>query len=431
MKIAVWHNLPSGGGKRALYNHVLGLLSRGHQIEAWCPDSADDRYLPLSEIITEHRLPFKLPPSPSKLRTKLVPQQYHDQLLQEMNRHSQTCAAAILKGGFYMVFAAPCRFYSVPRLAHFLTGQNLSTALYLQEPARIRYEAMPELPWLAPPPLPAHTFFLKRWWKNFSDYRFNYALRLDARRELEDVKHFDLILVNSYFSRESIARIYGLDARVCYLSHDAATFHRLQPPPPRERLVVGLGSMHSIKGVATAIEAVAHLSFPRPSLIWVANSEDSDYRRKMENLAALRQVDFQVRHHIGDDALVDLLNRASLLLYTSHLEPFGYAPIEANACGTPVVAVAEGGIRETVVDGVNGFLRDRDPAALAEAMNRLLTDPSLAYQQGEAGVQMSFGRWSPEQSIDRLEQHLRKLLSGKQTPPEEKLSSKSSNPATS
>ena len=57
MKIAVWHNLPSGGGKRALYNHVRGLRERGHTLESWCPPTADQNYLPLSELIAEHVVP--------------------------------------------------------------------------------------------------------------------------------------------------------------------------------------------------------------------------------------------------------------------------------------------------------------------------------------------------------------------------------------
>src|SRR6266446_7167318 len=46
VKIAVWHNLPSGGGKRALYYHVRGLVERGHTVESWCPPTADQSYLP-------------------------------------------------------------------------------------------------------------------------------------------------------------------------------------------------------------------------------------------------------------------------------------------------------------------------------------------------------------------------------------------------
>jgi len=58
MKIAVWHNLSSGGGKRALYHHCNGLAARGHKVEVWCPDTADRSYLPLDEFGTVHVLPL-------------------------------------------------------------------------------------------------------------------------------------------------------------------------------------------------------------------------------------------------------------------------------------------------------------------------------------------------------------------------------------
>ncbi|MBE7157014.1 MAG: glycosyltransferase family 4 protein [Rhodospirillales bacterium] len=414
MKIAVWHNLPSGGGKRALHGHVAGLVARGHQVEAWCPETADDRYLPLSELIPEHRLPFRVPQASGSPLDKLKAGLHDNPLTAEMDRHSQVCADEILRGGFDLVFAAPCRFFIVPRIGHFLRDHGLPLCLYLQEPYRHRYEALPELPWLAPLPESLPTSFLRRWRRKAGDALRLRRLRADARRELEDAKCYDLILVNSYFSRESVVRSYGLDARVCYLGFDAANFRRLDPPPPKERFIIGLGSMQNIKGVETAIEAVACLPAPRPPLIWVANSENPAYRREMESLAVQRQVDFQVRLRIEDKLLVDLLNRASLLLYTSRLEPFGYAPIEANACGTPVVAVAEGGIRETVFDGVNGLLCDRAPALLAQAMQRLLDDPDLADQLAAAGAQKARSLWAPEEATNRLEDHLQTLVQARQ-----------------
>jgi glycosyltransferase involved in cell wall biosynthesis len=109
---------------------------------------------------------------------------------------------------------------------------------------------------------------------------------------------------------------------------------------------------------------------------------------------------------VSDAELLDALNRARVMLYTSRLEPFGYAPLEANACGTPVVAVAEGGVRETVLDGVNGFLAERDPASLAAALARLLDDPGLAEEMGRRAALHVRERWSLEASIDRLEAHL-------------------------
>ena len=70
-----------------------------------------------------------------------------------------------------------------------------------------------------------------------------------------------------------------------------------------------------------------------------------------EELAAARGVPFSPHLRIPDDQLIALLNRAAVMVYAPRLEPFGLAPIEAAACALPVVAVAEGGVRETVIDG--------------------------------------------------------------------------------
>jgi glycosyltransferase involved in cell wall biosynthesis len=97
-------------------------------------------------------------------------------------------------------------------------------------------------------------------------------------------------------------------------------------------------------------------------------------------------------------------------LYTSELEPFGFAPLEANACGLPVVAVAEGGIRETVIDERNGLLAPRDPAQLAAAVNRLMADTELQRRLSEQGRTWVAENWSTKLAIDRLESALAKAV---------------------
>lgn len=407
MKIAVWHNLPSGGGKRALHGQVAGLSARGHQIEAWCPDSADPDYLPLSALVREHRLPFTKPKAPRGAAKFTAVFRGRDALLDEMDRHSQECAQQIRAGSFDLVFAAPCRFYHVPRLARALQGSGLPVLLYLQEPYRAYYEALPELPWLAPQEdaFPSGNFNPRRWIPWWRDFFHVQRIRQNARREIEDAKLYQTIFVNSYFSRESVARAYGLDARVCYLGYDPNVFYHQRLP--RENFVLGLGSLNHIKGVDTAIRAIGRLPHRvRPPFVWVANTNYPAYLREMTALAAELQVDFEARFQLQDAQLVDLLNRTRLLLYTSRLEPFGYAPIEANACGAPVVAIAEGGIRETVIHEVNGILCQRDPAELANAILRLIEAPKFADKLGENGARIAAQRWSLDESNNRLEAHL-------------------------
>src|SRR4029077_15320824 len=95
MRIAVWHNLPSGGGKRALYYHIRGLVERGHSVEAWCPPTSDRHYLSLSELITEHVAFIDIPQrGKSVVRSSLLGGLRGDDLREAkaLDQHCQRCA---------------------------------------------------------------------------------------------------------------------------------------------------------------------------------------------------------------------------------------------------------------------------------------------------------------------------------------------------
>jgi D-inositol-3-phosphate glycosyltransferase len=82
---------------------------------------------------------------------------------------------------------------------------------------------------------------------------------------------------------------------------------------------------------------------------------------------------------------------------TPWYEPFGLTPLEAMACGTPVVGSAVGGIAFTIADGETGFLvPPRDPDALASRLDTLLNDEAIRRHMGVAGVArvVHFFSWS-------------------------------------
>ena len=175
--------------------------------------------------------------------------------------------------------------------------------------------------------------------------------------------------------------------------------------------MMGLGAFFPHKRPDTAIQTLAQLpAEKRPPLVWVGNMGNQHYVTDMKQLAVGLGVDFQPRERVTQQELVELLNTASCLLYTSELEPFGYAPLEANACGLPTVAIAEGGIRETVIDGVNGLLAPRDPAKLAAAVNRILTDSALFQRMSEQGKAWVAEKWTIDQAVDRVEHELEHVL---------------------
>lgn len=406
MKIAVWHNLPSGGGKRALYTHVRGLAARGHAIEAWSPSSADSTYLPLGDLVVEHRVAFA--PS-ARRRTRLgdLAAGTVDAVrrIEAWRDNWRRAGEEIALGRFDVLFANSCAAFGAAGVGRFLDGPRL---LYLQEPRRRLHDALPEPPWVAPDLgrpwyRPRH---LKAWVRDIVRV---HGLRLELREELANARAFDRILVSSRFNRESVLRAYGLDAVVCPLGVDADLFR--PGAGSRADFVIGVGAFHPHKNIRFVIDALATIGGRRPRLVWVGNAR-SAYLDEMRALAERRGVEFVPKLMIPDAELVRLLGRARALVYAPRLEPFGFAPLEANACGTPVVAVAEGGVRETVIDGVNGFLVDDDPLAFADAVVRLLEDPRLGDELGRRGRELVIERWSVEASIDRVEAQLGAVATG-------------------
>ena len=114
---------------------------------------------------------------------------------------------------------------------------------------------------------------------------------------------------------------------------------------------------------------------------------------------------WQNRAQVGD-----LLRRCDVFVLPSRSEPFGIVIIEAMACGKPVVASAVGGIPEIIHQGENGILVEpEDPAALGDAILRVLEDEGLRAEIGRNGlktVRRSFRSQHNGARYEGLFQHL-------------------------
>ena len=412
MKIAVWHNLPFCGGFRQVHYHVKGLAARGHCIHAWRPDVPTCARL--SDLVEETSTPCHLrtPPWPNGTFRQawwmLRNAQTHILALRE---HCRQVALQAEKAHCEVAFVnvgIPDRASPLGRYA------RMPALLYLQEPRRELFEAQNGIHWKAIQP-PGRRFGSPAYWKWWLEDQVElHGRRLKAREEYDNARAYDTILVNSLYSRESVMRAYGLESKVCYLGIDTDLFRPLSIP--KERFVIGVGAVTRKKGIDRALKALGTIGpQKRPALVWVGNGVDPAYLAEIQRLAATLGVDFRHDIMVAEQKLVELLNRAAVMLYTSRLEPFGLAPLEANACETPVVAIAEGGIRETIAHGLNGLLvSDDNPALLGAAVLELLDNPRQARDMGSRARKHVLENWNWEQAIDRLEQHLLELA-GKTT----------------
>ena len=404
LRIAVWHNLPGGGGKRALYDHVRGLVARGHHVESWCPPTADQAFLSIGDLVQGHIVPLDTvePLSWNGLAARLAGAgSLIPATLKALDRHSQRCAEAMEQGRFDVLLAGSSFPFAVTGLARHV---KCPTLLYLQEPWRPLYEAIPRLPWPALADRKGLSLAAIR--DRVHDSVVVRGLRIQAREELAGVQAYDRVLANSYFSRESMLRAYGIDASVCYLGVDTELFR--DRGLPRNRLVVSIGHFVPTKRIEVVIEAVAQIRSARPALAWIGNVAAPDYLKQLVILAERRGVAFSPLLAIPSEEVVRVLNEAAVMAYAPRLEPFGYAPLEAAACGLPVVAQAEGGVRETVIDGETGLLVGTQ-GELHFALERILDDEVLASRMGLAARHRAESTWSLSAATDRLESHLAEL----------------------
>jgi glycosyltransferase involved in cell wall biosynthesis len=168
-------------------------------------------------------------------------------------------------------------------------------------------------------------------------------------------------------------------ATVVYSGIDSADFPLLEPHdrPWRGRLLC-VGRIDGRKGFDTAIRAVARLEQP-VSLDIVGKGDEAHHRELRELVASLGVDDRVTFSTAAREELAAVFRAADAFVFPSTwTEPFGLVPLEAMACGTPVLATGVGGSGEFLVDGVNCVrFPPGDDAALADAVRRLAGDAGL------------------------------------------------------
>jgi glycosyltransferase involved in cell wall biosynthesis len=162
-----------------------------------------------------------------------------------------------------------------------------------------------------------------------------------------------------------------------------------------------------LKGFDFLLEALATLPpAERLPLTIASNFQNPPEKAYLEQLAVNLGVTLKLVGNVTDQRLVELYNQAMLTLYAPVREPFGLVALESMACGTPVVAVGEGGTQETVQHEQTGLLVDRDPAQFAAAVRRLLADTALRETYGHWGRDHAVQNWNWDKAAATVQAHL-------------------------
>jgi D-inositol-3-phosphate glycosyltransferase len=169
---------------------------------------------------------------------------------------------------------------------------------------------------------------------------------------------------------------------------------------PCENLCLFVGRIEPLKGIDILIDALAILRQQGMEMCLSIiggdpNGGEEGTNVEMERLQAIREkagmqdfIAFLGKRN--QDTLPYYYSAAEAVVVPSQYESFGMVAMEAMACGTPVVASQVGGLAFLVQDNVTGFTVPVDePAALAEKLAILMTDPNLRQQMGEQAAEFA------------------------------------------
>ncbi|MES2887189.1 MAG: glycosyltransferase family 1 protein [Pseudomonadota bacterium] len=251
--------------------------------------------------------------------------------------------------------------------------------------------------------------------------------RMDIEQRL--VREADRLIAECPQDRLDLMRLYGArDDRVSLVSC-GVDFSELYPVPQgaaRRRLgvaddefvILQLGRLVPRKGIDNVIRSLAWLPLSVKVRLLIVGGETSEpdenatpeigrLRRVALEMGVSERVSFLGRRARAE--LRDCYAAANVFVTTPWYEPFGLTPLEAMACGVPVVGSEVGGIAYTVQNGVTGYLvPPRDPLSLAQRLMQLHRQPNLARAMGLAGLQRarSLFTW-PKVTADLVEVYTR------------------------
>jgi glycosyltransferase involved in cell wall biosynthesis len=208
-----------------------------------------------------------------------------------------------------------------------------------------------------------------------------------ARWDAATAERVDRFVANSHYVAGRIRRYYNRQATTVYPPADTAFFQPAPAPPASHFLIVS--ALVPYKRLEVAIDACARVGAPLRIV------GEGPGRRELERRAGTN-VEFVGR--ATDEQIREEYRRAGAVLLPGE-EDFGIVPVEAQACGRPVVALGRGGALETVIDGETGVLV---PEPTAEAFAAGL-ERAARTRFDAARIRANAERFSRERHLERMQ----------------------------
>jgi glycosyltransferase involved in cell wall biosynthesis len=377
LNFAAYHHLPTGGALRVLAEWARHTTA--DRVTVYTPDASVHAFagFPQQVRVQEVDVPGPFEGLPAALG------------LLRSGHAGRRVARTIDAAAHDAVFVLPSRLTQSPALLHHL---KTPTVYYAPEALRAAYED------------PRLVYIGDDWKVRLTRAGGNPIEQLRRVLDRRAARAAPYVVTHSEFTRQDLRRNYGVEAEVLRLGVDVDAFHPALAEEDARPYVLSVGALHPLKGHDLVIDAVGRLvAEHRPKLVIVGDRGNEG--PALQSQARRLDVELDLRSSVPFPDVVALMQQATIVACGQIREPFGLVPLEAMACARPVVAVNDGGLRESVRDEQTGLLVARDPQAMADAMRRLLGDASLRDRFGRAGRADVEANWRWDryaQDVDRV-----------------------------
>jgi len=195
---------------------------------------------------------------------------------------------------------------------------------------------------------------------------------------------------------------FGVDEKLFHPGASDRARFGISEDVPLILFVGGMDKAHSFKGVPELLEAL--VGIPLAHLLLIGDGDlRAGYEAKAKELGVADRCHFIGKR--GEEDLIAAYQSADVLAFpsTSSAEAFGLVAVEAQACGTPVVASDLPGVRTVVANGETGLLvPPGDAIGLRSALTELLNDPSRRKTMGLAARERVLSRYTLSKHVDGL-----------------------------
>lgn len=184
-------------------------------------------------------------------------------------------------------------------------------------------------------------------------------LKYIRKWDLASLDRVDHFIANSKFVQERIKRIYNRDSIVIYPPVNIESFSLHEN---KEDFYFTASRLVPYKKTKLIVESFNKM--PDKELVVIGSGEE------LKNIQKIAKPNVKILGYQTDEVLISTMQRAKAFVYAA-IEDFGIIPIEAMACGTPVIALNEGGTKETIKDNITGVhFTEQTPQSIIQAVEK-------------------------------------------------------------